>query len=220
MRMLKVLLLLLAAPGLRLAEDYKAKEYVPDYVSATDKGAARDSLFYVGHGYRQWIYDQNFIANDNSNLDPGIVFLDDGRIRSHPDRVYFYNEIVEAVDLARATGKGLAFYLFDHTCSECLFILPQLYGRPDVVEASKDFVNCYVELPRLKREATGAGMTSASLTVQFFLPGMRRLRVVDNPDLAKLMKSYEQMTAYIETLTDDQMMAEPRQGWAPNPGGY
>jgi len=220
MRMLKVLLLLITIPGLLLAEDYKAKEYVPGYISATEAGAARDSLWTLGHGYRQWIFDQNYIDNENSNLDRGIVFLDDGRVRFHPDRVYFYNDISVAVDIARATGKGLAFYLFDHTCSECLFILPQLYTRPDVVEASKDFVNCYVELPRLKQEANGAGMMAASLTVQFFLPGMKRMRVVDNPDLAKLMQSYEQMGAYVAKLTDEERMSPPRQGWAKNPGGY
>jgi len=53
-------------------------------------------------------------------------------------------------------------------------------------------------------------MMTSSLTVQFFLPGMRRLRVVDNPDLAKLLKSYDQMMAFIETLTDEEMMQAPR----------
>lgn len=209
MRMLKVLLIIIAVPGLLLAGEYEVKEYVPDYVSATHAGAARDSIWTLGHQYRQWIYDQNYIDDTNSNLDPGIVFLED-RVRSHPERVYFYNDVYQAVNIARATGKGLAFYLFDHTCSECLFILPQMYTRPEVVEASKDFVNCYVELPRLKDDANAHGMMTSSLTVQFFLPGMRRLRVVDNPDLAKLLKSYDQMMAFIETLTDEEMMQAPR----------
>lgn len=200
--------------------DLDQKEWVPGYIRSTSKGAERDSIWALGHAYRQWTFDQNSISDDNSNLDAGIVFLDEGRVRSHPERVYFYNDIPTAFRKARETGKGLVFYLFDHTCSECLFILPQLYTLPEVVEASKDFVNCYVELPLLSRDATANGLMASSLTVQFFLPGGRRLRVLDSPDLAKLMESYGQMNKYIGGLDEETLMAEPRRGFRPSRGGY
>ncbi|MCB1161543.1 MAG: hypothetical protein R3C71_01225 [Candidatus Krumholzibacteriia bacterium] len=173
-------------------------------------GAARDSLWQEGHNYRQWIYDQNFIGDDNANLDPEISFLADGRVRTHPSRVYFYDDLDVAFRKAKDTGLPLAFYIFDHTCSDCLFVLPQLYRIPEVVEASKDFVNCYVELPRQRREAMDAGLMTSSLTVQFFLPGGRRLRVVTSPDDEKLLKSYADIKAYVADLAEDELYQEPR----------
>ncbi len=214
-----LLLLVLSSAAGATQSGFKAKEYVKGYISATSTGAARDSIWDVAHAYRQWIYDQNFIADDNSNLDPEIVLLADGGIRSHPDRVYFYNEISVAIQKAKDTGRAIAFYLFDHTCTECLFILPQMYTLPEVVEASKDYVNCYVELPRQKKEADGTGIMSSSLTVQFFTPGLRRMRVVDNPDLAKLVKSFADITAYYEKLGAKEKIQPPRQANWPKKSG-
>lgn len=199
---------------------YETKEYVKGFISTTDKGAARDSMWALGHAYRQWIYDQNYLADDNSNLDPEVVFLDDGKLRSHAERVYFYDDVTTAIERAKASRRGLAFYLFDHTCAECLFILPQLYTRPEVVEASKDFVNCYVELPRLHNDAYNHGMMTSSLTVQFFLPGMRRVRVVDNPDEAKLIQSYREILSYIDKLDPEALLAEPKKSVVPSRSGY
>jgi hypothetical protein len=220
--LLPILLLLFMTPFVSAGEyGFEAKEYVEGYIPANSTGAPRDSIWNLAHAYRQWIYDQNYISDENSNLDPSIVFVADGGIRSHPDRVYFYNEISIAIQKAKDTGRALAFYLFDHTCAECLFILPQLYTQPEVVEASKDFVNCYVELPRQKSEADGTGMMSSSLTVQYFTPGLRRLRVVDSPDQAKLMKSYSDMLAYYEKLSDEERRQEPRKAnWPKANGGY
>ncbi len=128
------LLFFILAPAISSQEyGFEAKDYVEDYIASTTEGAARDSIWDLGHAYRQWIYDQNYINDENSNLDPAIVFVEDGGIRAHPERVYFYNEVSVAVQKAKDTGRALAFYLFDHTCSECLFILPQLYTQPEVV---------------------------------------------------------------------------------------
>ena len=88
------------------------------------------------------------------------------------------------------------------------------------MEASKDFVNCYVELPRQKKEADNAGMMSSSLTVQFFTPGLRRLRVVDNPDETKLMGAYRTMLSYYEKLEEDERMQAPKKvNWPRSSGG-
>lgn len=183
-------------------------------------GAARDSLWDEGHKYRQWIYDQNSINDDNSNLDREISFLANGHLRRHATRVYFYNDIATAMRKAKDTGRPLAFYVFDHTCSDCLFLLPQLYRRPAVVKASQDFVNCYVELPRQQREASEHGLMASQLTVQFFLPGMRRLRVVSDPDEKTLLASYAEMKAYCDKLDPAAKFAEPRRGLAPSQSGY
>lgn len=191
-----------------------------DILLGKELGAARDSLWEEGHAYRQWVFDQNTINDDNSNLDREIKLIAGGHLRSHPSRVYFYNEIATAVRKAKDTGRPLAFYVFDHTCADCLFILPQLYRRPAVVAASQDFVNCYVELPRQQREATDAGLMASQLTVQFFLPGMRRLRVVDNPDEKTLLRNYTEMKAYVDKLDDEAKFAEPRAGFSSSRGGY
>jgi hypothetical protein len=191
-----------------------------DVLLGKELGAARDSLWDEGHAYRQWIFDQNSIHDDNSNLDRGIEFIASGHLRRHPKQVYFYNDLDLAVRKAKDTGRPIAFYVFDHTCSDCLFILPQLYRRPAVVAASQDFVNCYVELPLLQREATKHGLMASQLTVQFFLPGMRRMRVVDNPDEKKLLQSYAEMKAYVDKLDEAAKFAAPRQGFVPSQSGY
>jgi hypothetical protein len=191
-----------------LVQSTFAPAYATEILDNQTVGAARDSLWHEGHAYRQWIYDQNFIGDDNSNLDPEISFLADGKVRAHPTRVYFYNDMDVAFHKARETGMTVAFYVFDHTCSDCLFILPQLYRIPEVVEASKDFVNCYVELPRQQREAFDAGLMTSSLTVQFFLPGGRRMRVVSNPDDEKLLKNYDDIKAYVAKLDEDEIYQE------------
>lgn len=191
-----------------------------DILTGKELGAARDSLWDEGHAYRQWIFDQNSIDDDNANLDREIKFTVNGHLRRHATRVYFYNEIATAVRKAKDTGLPLAFYVFDHTCSDCLFVLPQLYRRPAVVAASQDFVNCYVELPRQGREATEHGLMASQLTVQFFLPGMRRLRVVDNPDEKKLLLNYAEIKAHCAKLDDAAKFAEPTQGFAPSQSGY
>jgi hypothetical protein len=191
-----------------------------DILLGKELGAARDSLWDEGHAYRQWIFDQNSINDDNANLDRAIKFTANGHLRRHPTRVYFYNDLNTAVRKAKDTGRPIAFYVFDHTCSDCLFILPQLYRRPAVVAASQDFVNCYVELPIQQREATEHGLMASQLTVQFFLPGMRRLRVVDSPDEKKLLQNYAEMKAYVDKLSDADKFAAPRQGFAPSQGGY
>jgi hypothetical protein len=217
MRDLRYLAGLVLLAGLLLGA---AVPQAKDILKGKDLGAARDSLWDEGHAYRQWIFDQNSVNDDNANLDREIKFTANGHLRRHPTRVYFYNEISTAVRKAKDTGRPLAFYVFDHTCSDCLFILPQLYRRPAVVNASQDFVNCYVELPRQQREATEHGLMASQLTVQFFLPGMRRLRVVDNPDEQKLLQSYAEMKAYCAKLDDAAKFAEPRQGFAPSQSGY
>lgn len=215
-----LLLLILAVSASAEESGFEAKDYVEGYIASTTTGAVRDSVWTVAHAYRQWIYDQNFISDENSNLDPEIVFVADGGIRSHPERVYFYNEVAIAVQKAKDTGRALAFYVFDHTCTECLFILPQLYTQPDIVESSKDFVNCYIELPRQTKEANSAGLMSSSLTVQFFTPGQRRLRVVDNPDHAKLAKSFKDIQAYYESLSEEERHKAPKKvNWPKSRGG-
>ncbi len=168
--------------------------------------AERDSLWYKGHEYRQWIYDQNSISNKNSNLDPKISFIEEGRIRIHEDQVYFYDNIDLAIQIAHETVVPLAFYLFDHTCRTCLYQLPELYREPELVEASRDFINVYVELPRLSKRATSLGMMNSNLTVQFFLPSMRRLRVLDNAEKENLLETYGLMLDYVESLTIEERL--------------
>ncbi|MBM4118511.1 hypothetical protein FJ251_12395 [bacterium] len=201
---------------LGIADELPAK----DLLLAKDVGAARDSLWDEGHRYRQWIYEQNLVADGDAKLDPKIKLTAGGKLRSHGGQVYFYNDIAAAVRVARETGRPLAFHVFDHTCADCLFILPQLYRRPAVVAASRDFVNCYVELPRQAREASDSGLTASQLTVQFFLPGMRRLRVTDLSDEKTLLGSFAEMKAYCGKLSDAEKMAEPRRGIAPTQRGY
>lgn len=191
-----------------------------DMLLADDVGAARDSLWEEGHGYRQWVFDQNSITDDNSNLDPKIKLIAGGHLRSHASQVYFYNDISTAVRKAKDTGRPLAFHVFDHTCADCLFILPQLYRRPAVVAASRDFVNCYIELPRQTHEAAEVGIMTSQLTVQFFLPGMRRLRVAEIADEKSLLRQYEEMKAYCAKLSDDEKLAAPRSGITPSQSGY
>jgi len=168
--------------------------------------AHRDSAWYKGHEYRQWIYDQNRIGDKNSNLDPAIDFVADGRIRIHPDRVYFYDDIDLAIQIAKETGYPLAFYLFDHTCSTCLYRLPQVYSLPEIVEKSRNFVNVYVELPRYAERVNALGMMNSSLTVQFFLPSMRRLRVLDDADADNLLGTYDEILAYWSKLTEKERL--------------
>ncbi|MBC8366050.1 hypothetical protein H8E52_01435 [bacterium] len=168
--------------------------------------AERDSLWYKGHEYRQWIYDQNSISNKNSNLDPKIGFLEEGRIRYHEDQVYFYDNIDLAIQIAHETGVPLAFYLFDHTCRTCLYRLPVLYRDAEVVEQSRKFINVYVELPRQQRQASQLGMMNASLTVQFFLPSMRRLRVLDDAEKDNLLETYRLMLNYVENLSFEERL--------------
>ena len=173
-------------------------------------GAQRDSLWWEGHRYRQWIYDQNFIDDQNSNLDQEIIILAEGKIRSHPERVYFYNDTGLAVRIAAETKWPLAFYVFDHTCTDCLYDLPNLYTDPQIVEASQDFINVYIELPRQHREAATLGIMKSGKTVQFFLPGLRRLRVVDSPEKEELLLVYDMMLTYIGKLNDEALMKPPR----------
>lgn len=191
-----------------------------DILLAKDVGAARDSLWEEGHAYRQWVFDQNSIADDNSNLDPKIKLIAGGHLRSHEGQVYFYNDIATAVRKAKDTGRPLAFHVFDHTCADCLFLLPQLYRLPAVVAASRDFVNCYIELPRQAREASENGIMASQLTVQFFLPGMRRLRVAELGDEKTLLRNYAEMKAYCAKLSDVEKLAEPRGGFTPSQRGY
>ncbi|MBN2170721.1 MAG: hypothetical protein JW819_05315 [Candidatus Krumholzibacteriota bacterium] len=172
--------------------------------------AVRDSLWYAGHEYRQWIYDQNSIDDRNSNLDPDIDFIAAGRIRVHPNRVYFYNDLDLAVRISAETKIPLALYLFDHTCRDCLYRLPSLYTDSTLVAASRDFINVYVEIPKEHRRCLQMGIMESSLTVQFFLPGLRRLRVVDDPDRALLLETYGIIRDYAAGLTDEQMMEAPR----------
>ncbi len=169
--------------------------------------AERDSLWYKGHEYRQWIYDQNKIGDRNSNLDPKIDFIAEGRIRTHQDRVYFYDNIELGIQIAKETGFPLAFYLFDHTCRSCLYQLPENYGNPEVVEKSRQFVNVYVELPRLASRLASYGMMNSSLTVQFFLPSMRRLRVLDNATVETVLTTYDEMLKYWGSLTKEERLS-------------
>jgi len=166
----------------------------------------RDSLWYKGHEYRQWIYDQNSISNKNSNLDPKISFIQEGRIRVHEDQVYFYDNIDLSIQISRETGVPLAFYLFDHTCRTCLYRLPELYRFAEVVEASRNFINVYIELPRQAKRATQLGMMNSNLTVQFFLPSMRRLRVLDNAEKENLIETYGLMLNYVESLSIEERL--------------
>lgn len=191
-----------------------------DILLAKDVGAARDSLWEEGHAYRQWVFDQNAIGDENSNLDPKIKLIAGGHLRTHERQVYFYNDIATAVRKAKDTGRPLAFHVFDHTCADCLFLLPQLYRLPAVVAASRDFVNCYIELPRQTREATASGIMTSQLTVQFFLPGMRRLRVAELRDEQSLLRNFAEMKSYCAKLSDAEKLAEPRGGFTPSQSGY
>jgi hypothetical protein len=168
--------------------------------------AERDTLWYKGHEYRQWIYDQNSISNKNSNLDPKISFIEEGRIRIHEDQVYFYDNIDLAIQISHETAVPLAFYLFDHTCRTCLYRLPELYRDADIVEASREYINVYVELPRLSKRVSRLGMMNSNLTVQFFLPSMRRLRVLDNAEKDNLLETYSLMLDYVESLSIEERL--------------
>ncbi|MCP4549131.1 MAG: hypothetical protein GY835_21980 [bacterium] len=179
----------------------------PKNKDLTLKGTAeRDSLWYEGHAYRQWIYDQNYIGDQNSNLDPEITFIEDGQIRVHPTRVYFYNDIDLATRIAADTHRLLAFYVFDHTCRDCLYELPVLYRKPEIVAKSQEFVNVYVTIPNDHQKAFPLGIMESSLTVQFFTPGLRRLRVVSSPDEDVLLDSYHTILEYSETLSREELM--------------
>jgi len=196
-----LILACLLAPAAATAEDAKPRL----------KGTAvRDSLWYAGHQYRQWIYDQNYIGDTNSNLDPDIGFIADGRIRTHPEKVYFYDDLDLALRIAIETQTPLALYLFDHTCRDCLYRLPELYTDSTVVAASLDFVNVYVEIPKEHKRCLQMGIMESSLTVQFFLPGLRRLRVVDDPDRELLLETYGIIRDYVAGLTEEEMMKAPR----------
>ncbi len=179
-------------------------------------GAQRDSLWWEGHRYRQWITDQNHLDDQNSNLDQEITFLADGLVRSHPERVYFYNSPTLAVRVAAESKWPLAVYVFDHTCQECLYELPSLYTIPEVVVASQQFVNLYIELPRQQKEAAQIGAMVSGRTVQFFLPGMRRLRVVDTPDHEELLETYELILGYISRLSKEELMTPPQKKQLPS----
>jgi len=168
--------------------------------------AVRDSSWYGGHAYRQWIYDQNSIGDDNSNLDPGISFIENGRIRIHTDKVYFYENLDLGMRIARETGFPIAFYLFDHTCSTCLDALDELYNDPEIVLKSRGYVNIYVELPRHSKRVGHLGLMNSSLTVQFCLPSMRPLRVVTSANKAELLEAYRLVHEYWRQLTPEERL--------------
>ncbi len=188
-RLLPILILIMTLPAIALA----AK-------------APRDTLRTQGHDYRRWMYDMNSISDRNSNLDPKMEFVADGRIRVHPERVYFYTNIDLAIQIARETGYPLAFYLFDHYCKTCIYRLVEVYENPEVVEASQDFINVYVELPRQATTVNQLGMMNSNLTAQFFLPSMRRMRVLDNADVESLLTTYPLMLDYWESLTLEERL--------------
>lgn len=187
----KMALVLLLLPSLLLAEG--------------EKVAAHDSLWFQGHAYRQWMYDQNSIGDRSSNLDVKIEFIADGKIRIHQERVYFYTNIDLAIQIARDTNMPLAIYVFDHTCSNCLNHLPELYERPDVIEKSRHFVNVYIEIPRDNPLLLPLGIMSESLSVQFFTPGMRRIRALSGVRLDNLLLTYDLIIKHVETLSEENM---------------
>jgi hypothetical protein len=168
--------------------------------------AERDTLRTQGHEYRQWVYDQNKVGDQNSNLDQNIGFISNDRIRTHTERVYFYDQIELAIQISKETGYPLAFYLFDHTCRTCLYDLPELYTNPEVVEKSQKFINVYVELPRLEVYLSSYGMMNSGRTVQFFLPSMRRLRVLDSATVENLLETYDLMLNYVNSLTKEERL--------------
>jgi len=184
-------LIVLLVPGLLLAEV-----------------AERDSLYHRGHDYRQWIFDQNYIGDQNSNLDPEISFVADGRIRVHPERVYFYNNIDLAIQIAKETGYPLSFYLSDHTCKTCLYRLPEIFENPDVVEASRNFVNVFVDMAKEGQKVNALGMMHTSLTVQIFLPSLRRLRVIVDAEAEDVLKAFDATMAYCETLSFEERLSK------------
>ena len=187
----KFALVLLLLPSLLLAEG--------------EKDAAHDSLWFQGHAYRQWMYDQNSIDDRSSNLDVKIEFIADGKLRIHQERAYFYTNIDIAIQIARDTNMPLAFYVFDHTCSNCLNQLPELYERPDVIEKSRHFVNVYIEIPRDNNLLLPLGIMSESMSVQFFTPGMRRMRALSGVRLDNLLLTYDLIIKHVETLSEENM---------------
>ena len=173
---------------------------------ADETPAPHDSLWYQGHAYRQWMYDQNSIGDENSNLDPELLFLRDGKVRAHPGRVYFYTNIDGAIQIARETRMPLAFYIFDHHCRDCLNQLPLIYEDPLVVEKSHGFVNVYIETPKRIKEIIPYGISGESLTAQFFTPGMRRLRMLSGVEKESLLEVYDLILNYVEKMDEEVLL--------------
>jgi hypothetical protein len=173
-------------------------------------GAERDSLWWEGMFYREWIEDVNSVGDENENLDPEIFFIEDGNIRCYPSRVYFYNDIDLAIRIAAETKFPLAFHLMDHSCADCLYAMPGIYMNQEVIEKSRNFVNVYVHYPYKKDRIAELGMMTSASTVQFLLPGLRRLRVLTDPDSQKLLETFDLMLDYISKLSPEELIERPK----------
>ncbi len=172
-------------------------------------GAERDSLWWEGMLYREWITDVNSVDDGNENLDAEVFNVADGKIRAYPSRVYFYNDIDLAIRVSVETKMPLAFYIMDHSCAECLYSMPELYMDPDVIAKSRDFINVYVTYPYNKKRISEMRLMTSSQTVQFMLPGLRRLRVISAPSKDKLIEGYELILKYIGGLSEDELLKRP-----------
>ncbi|MDP6796909.1 MAG: hypothetical protein QGG33_03705, partial [Candidatus Krumholzibacteria bacterium] len=128
----------------------------------------------------------------------------------HSGRVYFYDNLDLAMQLGRETGFPIAFYIFDHQCQTCLYRLGELYFDPTIVAKSRKFINVYVEVPKMRPRLSKLGISNSNLTVQFFLPGMRRLRVLDDAEKENLSHTYDLIFEKYHSLSPEERMKPPR----------
>ena len=165
--------------------------------------------WYAGHDYRNWIYDQNAVDNENSNLDEKIEFIVDGKVRKHPEKVYFYNNFDAVSFLAADTKLPIAFWVFSDDCRDCLYDIVDWGTDPEIVERSWNFINVYVDKKRDARRINTLRMMSTSRSVQFYLPGLRRLRAAEIRKNGDLVEAYDTILEHVQTLTEAELMEPP-----------
>ena len=170
---------------------------------------AREAYWWDGMIYREWIRDMNSLSDDNGNLDENIYFVADGKVRAHPEKIYFYNDIDLAIQISAGTKMPLAFYVMDESCEDCLYLMTEVFMDPVIVEKSRGFVNVYVRFPYFKNRVSELRMMTSAPTVQFLLPGLRRLRALTRPGVENLSETYDLINKHIAGLTPEQMMERP-----------